>query len=257
MSKKSSSSLSLVVNEPARYMVHDQLEIQRTLDRAAGNSSEVVFQLTPSSAAKGGSSIEKFSARIVEYLRSKKTFRLSLPGGDEFRLFTLRMRQDKNRPFMILIYLKGQTVVGVMAKPQKVDSEGIEFALPTRMYKVQRRKRERFEIPQGYEFMVEFTRPGNLGAHRRKLINLSTEGLAFRVVTSREAQMFKPGMVLRDLRIMLQGAELVMDAVVRSHGPNGARGGGFKVGVEITQIEPQHADYLAGFLLQQMSQFVS
>ncbi|MBC7692908.1 MAG: PilZ domain-containing protein [Methylotenera sp.] len=268
MADKKYGILTLVSDPPTKMMVHDGLEIQRLISKAAGNLSQVLCQISLPEVADPPASetrtqarpekVDKYRARIVDYSRTQKVFTLSLPERMDLRLFAKKNSMTRSRPWLILIFLKGQIVLGVHAAPHFVDSEGVQFKLPERLFKMQRRARERFEIPSGYEYMVEMRRPGVEPRRvRRKLLNLSTNGFAFRVVTSREAALFKPGALLKGVTLSLQGTEVSMDVEVRNHLPNRDGGAGYKVGVKIVQIATADQDFLEGFLLSQMSQFVT
>lgn len=139
------------------------------------------------------------------------------------------------------------------------DDGGLRFALPEKLFKVQRRKDLRYSIPDGYVMKVQFEDPlfpGQVVTH--KVIDLSAGGLAF-LVTDNEAPVFTQGLLLKNLAFTLQARRIIADAEVRHLRPfdDGARHVGVKVGALFNSIKESDKQAVASYVFEETRKFYS
>ena len=177
-----------------------------------------------------------------------KQISLHLPHPREGLLFEHKWRAGK--PAKVLFFVKNQAIVAFQTKLISMFEPLYKFEFPEKVFKMQRRKKARYVIPRGLEILVEIPDPEGSGEPlRRGLVDISTEGISFRVVSRREAGYFLKGKVIKNIRITLQGVTVSMDAEVRSQLPlkEGASDA-TKVGLQIVRIEPEDHNYLTSFI---------
>ena len=155
------------------------------------------------------------------------------------------------RECIVLVYLQGRSILGVNAEPVEIHDRRIVFAVPPKIFKIQRRKDVRFTIPQAYEFTVEFESLEQPRTRvRKRLIDLSEGGLSFFILSPREAGFFKTGLIIKDCFIQLQHQRIPVMLRVCNQAiyDRGSKGDGNKIGVEFEQISPDDKAYIAQFV---------
>ncbi|HTL11629.1 MAG TPA: PilZ domain-containing protein [Bdellovibrionota bacterium] len=145
------------------------------------------------------------------------------------------------------------------AKFSGIDSAGMRFVTPEKIFKVQRRKDFRFTIPDGYVLKIDFVDP--LLTDKRmtqKVLDISAGGLSF-VVRPDEAPLFPPGAVLNELTLRLRGKEVVCQAEVRHirELPPNSRIQGVKVGIQFHAMPAGDTQVIASYVFEETRRFVS
>jgi len=228
-------------------IVTDPLEIRRLLVRAASGQTAATLKIR-----EAGASPESESTLIQGALLDVN------PAREGVRL-KLSARADAaglaNRECMLLIYLQGRSIVGINALPSEIRGDLVSFPTPARLFKIQRRKDVRFQIPAAYEFTVELDSPDGTvrkrsSRVRKRIVDLSESGLSFFILSPREAALFRRGMFLHRCVIRLQSRRIETSLKIRNHLPfdRGKAGAGHKIGTEFEDILPEDRDYVAQFV---------
>jgi c-di-GMP-binding flagellar brake protein YcgR len=90
----------------------------------------------------------------------------------------------------------------------------LQFTLPEKLFKVQRRLNQRFKILQGYVLRVSFRDPITPTLeHRPKIFDISSGGLSFLVDTD-AASPFPKGQILKNLTFTIRTYELHLEGEV-------------------------------------------
>ncbi|MEK6706185.1 MAG: PilZ domain-containing protein [Bdellovibrionota bacterium] len=177
-----------------------------------------------------------------------------LDGGlSEERLQVVRPRGAKMpgniKECLMLVYLKGQAIVGAAIEFKGEDQQHFTFTLPTCVFKLQRRGAARYSIPNAYEIYVRFKNNQNKPLKKR-LIDVSQRGLSFMVESKQEAAVYKRGMFIRRLEFRIMGREIVTDVEVRNIIGSTAKAiGSARIGVDFARISKTDADYIESYVL--------
>ena len=138
-----------------------------------------------------------------------------------------------------------------------VGSIGLQFALPEKIFKVQRRKDLRIPIPDGYAMKAEFDDPHYKDERIvRKVIDISAGGTAI-MVSENEEPIYQPGVILRGFTFTVRGRKIVVDVEVRhlrkltKYPKNKAT----KVGVQFMNIRPGDAQHIAGYVFEECRKY--
>jgi hypothetical protein len=127
------------------------------------------------------------------------------------------------------------------------DQAGLQFKLPSKVFKVQRRKDLRFPIPDGLALKVDFADPLSPTVRsQRKVIDISASGLAF-VIGEDEMPLFPAGLSLSDFTFTVRGRKISVTAEIR-HVRKLADGGRLKgaaVGVLFKDIRAGDNQHIA------------
>jgi hypothetical protein len=99
------------------------------------------------------------------------------------------------------------------------DAGGMKFKIPGKIYKVQRRKNLRFQIPKDYTLSIEFADPLFEGQSlKKKVIDLSAGGLSFQTDTH-DSALFQEGLVLKGIRFKIRNHSFEVSGEVRHARP--------------------------------------
>jgi hypothetical protein len=135
------------------------------------------------------------------------------------------------------------------------DPAGLKFALPTTIYKVQRRKDARFQIPDSYVVPLEFEDPLAGGKNqKRKIADISASGLSF-TVEEKEAPVFQEGLVLKKLKFSIRSRMVSVEAEIRNRRqitPALSR-----VGVVFKNISESDRNHIAAYVFEENRKFFS
>lgn len=135
----------------------------------------------------------------------------------------------------------------------------LEFEVPEKVFKIQRRKEPRFTIPFGHTLKVEFADPFFSETRiQRKVHDIGTGGLSFCVPPGEEA-LYPNGLHLYEMKLTLRGKSLTVDAEVRHDSlvNEGPRKGEIKIGVVFTKIKPTDSQLLADYVHEEIQLFYS
>jgi hypothetical protein len=139
------------------------------------------------------------------------------------------------------------------------DSAGLQFKLPSKVYKVQRRKDLRFPVPDGIAIKVEYKDP--LAPDTRiskKVLDISASGLAF-LIPEAEAPLYPSGLTLQDFSFSIRNKKITVSVEIRHArklGPD-SRAKGFAVGVLFKDIRPGDGQHIAGYVFEESRKYFS
>ena len=142
------------------------------------------------------------------------------------------------------------------------DRNSLTFALPEKIFKVQRRQNLRFTIPDGRIIKVQFSDPtGTDQKVIRKIHDLSAGGLAFLVEMSDEA-LYPKGLRIPDLSFTVNSRAIQAEAEVRhtSEAPllsKASRARGIKVGVQFFNLKASDFQHIATFVFDENRRYFS
>lgn len=139
------------------------------------------------------------------------------------------------------------------------DEGGLKFKAPEKVFKVQRRKDNRFPIPDGHVLKIEFQDPLFPESRMiKKVIDLSASGLAF-CIENHEASFFVNYTVIKDLLMTISGTKIKCNAEIRHIKaiPSGQRISGTKVGIRFLNISNSDIQTIAAFVFEESRKFYS
>jgi c-di-GMP-binding flagellar brake protein YcgR len=212
--------------------ITDPLEIRRILARAAGEQIRAVVS--------AGSGQRRFESNVEDYDARLKALILRRPA--DF--------QEIER-CLVLLFSKGQQALGFTGRlvPQ-ADADSIAVTTPRKILKIQRRSEVRLEIPAGYNISVPIFQI------RRRVLDLSAQGLAFLVGSADEVSRFIPGTLLRRVPLKVHGRTITFDAEVRNSIPYRSGTEQFKVGVRFLRLKPEDAEFITALGLASFAPFI-
>lgn len=135
----------------------------------------------------------------------------------------------------------------------------LEFEIPEKVFKIQRRKEPRFTVPFGHTLKVEFADPFfSESSIQRKVHDIGIGGLSFCVQPGEDA-LYPSGLHIYEMKLTLRGKTLVVDAEVRHDSVvnEGPRKGEIKIGVVFTKIKPSDSELLAAYVQEEIQLFYS
>jgi c-di-GMP-binding flagellar brake protein YcgR len=225
--------------------IEDSVEIRRYLNRAIESSAKVDVRLP-------GDEIQ-FGSQILESSKPDKSLRIRVPEAAK-----IDPKKNPEGGAMVIAFLRGQVLLCIQAdRAEWKDKNTLEVFSPWKIFRLQRRKEPRFEILGAYEIYVsmETLESGRKRIHRR-VLDLSTNGMGFHVATAREAALFKKGLFLRKVELMLEGRQIFLDARVQGIKTivNDSRVSGVKIGVEFIRIGPVDSNFIASYVARSLAQ---
>jgi hypothetical protein len=135
------------------------------------------------------------------------------------------------------------------------DSAGLQFKIPSQVYKVQRRKNLRFPIPDSYTLPVEFQDPlFPRKTIRTKVIDISASGLSFSAAEG-DSPLFQSGAILKDLRFAIRGRLIQVDAEIRHVRPFHKQL--IKVGLAFQGLQSSDSSHIASYVFDENRKFFS
>lgn len=237
----------------------DVLEIRRLIAKAGDQEAPVTLQLKSaktqdSAAGEAAEEAEaKIKTRLLGYSESQKTFRLA-PAPE---LSEEWLKENEGAECLLLVFLPGQFVLGIQGSWKAADENGLVFDYPSRVFKLQRRQEARLPIRSAYALEVEFISPEGRGRLKKRLHDLSTQGLSFEVLSSREVTFFKDGLILKQVALMIQGREIRVDVEIRNRVPLGKKGlatAGFKIGGRFLNMKSEDEQFISEFVITRLVQ---
>lgn len=139
------------------------------------------------------------------------------------------------------------------------DDGGLKFGLPQKIFKVQRRKDFRFQIPQGHVLRVEFEDLlDSTKTLRPKVLDISAGGLAF-IVDETEEALFTQGLKIRNIQFQVKGRKITAHGEVRHKRPlpPESQQTGYKVGVIFLDLKPADHQYISAYVLEESRKYFS
>jgi hypothetical protein len=138
-----------------------------------------------------------------------------------------------------------------------LDSAGLLFKFPTKVFKVQRRNDVRLPLLDFVALKVHFQDP--LFPEKeaiRKVLDISASGMAF-LITEEDASIFPPGLILNDFlfrvanRSFKTRAEISNCRKMRDEKHKGY----FAVGVKFLDLRPGDIQYIAGWVFEESRKY--
>lgn len=139
------------------------------------------------------------------------------------------------------------------------DHAGLQFKIPDKVFKVQRRRDLRFPIPDGLSLKVEFDDPLSPDVRStRKVIDLSASGMAFQV-NEDEIPMYPSGFTLQNLSFSVRSKKITVAAEIRHTRKLGSdsRLKGAMVGILFKDIRPGDSQHIAGYVFEESRKYFS
>lgn len=139
------------------------------------------------------------------------------------------------------------------------DHAGLQFRLPEKVFKVQRRKDLRFPIPDSLSLKVEFQDPLSPDSRlAKKVIDLSASGVSF-LIKDDEAALYPVGLTLKDFTITVKNRKITLQGEIRNARPTrqDARAKGVIVGVAFKGIRAGDSQHIAGFVFEESRKYFS
>lgn len=228
-------------------VVEDALTIRRYLSQAFESAGRAQFQIKDSE--------KKFESHVDSSSGPRNGILLK-QGGVSLEDFESEIKKMGSDFFQIVLYLEGQLLIGFKVKYVGHKNSRFEFEYPSQIVRIQRRKSLRLNILAGYDLSVQIDAiEGEARRVRKKLLDISAEGLGFHVQSPREAERFKKGLIMKNIRMSIQGREIILDAQVCSHVSlkENVKLGGIKVGVKFLRARPEDVEFISSYVLENMA----
>ncbi len=134
---------------------------------------------------------------------------------------------------------------------------GLQFKVPEKLFKVQRRKFLRHRIPEGYIMRVDFRDPHPpYGKVSMKVYDLTAEGLSF-IVTDFSATSYHHGMLLQELAMTIKKKRIfsvgeVMNSRVL---PRESREKGLRVGIRFAKMKDEDTRLISEYVDEEIQKY--
>lgn len=163
-------------------------------------------------------------------------------------------RDARDKECMAIAFLHGHLLLCLHATRLVWEGRTLLLLPPWRAFTLQRRRQARFEIPAGYEILVDLdAKEGRRRRVQRRVIDISSGGLAFETAGRVEAERFTQGSPLRHIAIRIENRLVFADARVSREASNR----GVKVGIQFTRINQSDRDFLLGYVARHLVQTYS
>jgi hypothetical protein len=156
----------------------------------------------------------------------------------------------------VILFLRGQTLICVRSESVQVQEKMLVLQEPWTVFKIQRRKEARYEIPRGYEFFVKIESvEGSRLRVNKRLLDVSPSGLAILAQTKREADFYKRDLIMKNIHFQVEDRLIRLDAQVCNTVPVDPRTGiaGFKIGLKILRIGKEDGLTLSSWVARKLS----
>jgi hypothetical protein len=129
------------------------------------------------------------------------------------------------------------------------DSAGLKFKIPDKVYKVQRRKNVRCQIPDDYSMPAEFQDPlYPQKTLKKKVLDISAGGISF-ITHEKDDPLFQVGMILNSFKFSIRLRLIRVTAEVRHKKalPNQS----IKVGLMFTEISAADVEHISAYVFDE------
>lgn len=230
--------------------INDPIQARQLLGRAVDHLVEIRFKLSNDPqwvCAKLSSRSTPTQALWFVPVASDLRKILDLVSASSGQSF---IEGQAQAPAQVLLFLKGQVVLGIASQTLEVreGSVGVLLGAGFKVFKLQRRKAARFEIPHGYEPTVA------VRDVMRRLYDISLSGLSFIVENQAAADPFKVGLMMHNIGFKLEGRSFTVSGQVCNHIPisEGVHSGRVKVGVRFIGLSPQDSEFIESYVAKQL-----
>ncbi len=137
--------------------------------------------------------------------------------------------------------------------------EGLKFAAPEKVYKVQRRKDFRLPIPDGYLIKMECAHPSDASAtFTKKIFDISPGGMSV-ILDDVEDVLFHEGLFLTGISFRVRGRRIATDAEVRYMKPIlfHARLKGIKMGMQFLNLDRKDYEFIKSYVNEESRKYFS
>ena len=202
------------------------------------------------------------NTHMAVYSDAAKCFYCWIPKDFDAKQFMSHMSETRKKTgeeecFFSVSLLRAN--IFFKAKFLGLDSAGLQFKIPSKVYKVQRRKDLRFPVPDGLIIRVEFDDPLDPGNRlTKKIIDISASGLAF-LVSEEEAPVYPQGLTLKNVSFTIRNRKITVNAEIRHSRklrPEG-RLKGNAIGILFKEIRPGDSQHVAGFVFEESRKYFS
>jgi hypothetical protein len=235
---------------PAGALVlEDPEQIREAVHKAASQFCKVSIKILGTD--------EQFDSRLLDATRSghvEVEVSSDLPGN----AFNQAIGKSPTKNCLLLIFV-GRYLLGLMTEYEKSSDSSISFAFPKKIFKIQRRKYIRYNIPAGYDIFIECESLETHQRVKRKILDLSEGGIAFLLEPSENPEIYKTGAVMRDCTLILRNQTLKLSLRVANQisVELPKLGASQKLGLEFIKISEENRNFLAAFIYSQLGQLMT
>ncbi|CAK9253094.1 unnamed protein product [Sphagnum jensenii] len=233
---------------PGFTKIEEPTDIAKFIARAISEEARVEVQLTETAY--------RFSSRIHHDSDPTVGLRVRRPEGITNEQVEAQTK-FQTQTSMVVAFLKSHELLCIQTDGAFWKEGELLIPQPWTAFKLQRRKEPRYEIPGAYEFYIALRSLEDPKVSiRRRVMDLSMSGMGFYVESPTESELYKKGLFLRRVNLMLENRHIFLDLRVAScvrlkHNP---RMPGFKVGVEVMRISPVDKRYVAAYIARGLAQ---
>lgn len=194
----------------------------------------------------------------------KKSFSLQLSDLGFVRGLQKALGIQSPQEGYVLLTLGGGGLLGFKTSILSVDllpdSLGkVVFAPPTTVFLIQRRKEPRYKIPRGYEVHVSYRNPLRASDPSEpeivtyRLLDISESGCSV-LIPKESLKKYQKAMILHEVKIVLRGRPVLMDAVVRTIS---LKSSDPKMGLKFYRMDAKDSDYLSQYVVEHAIQYMN
>ncbi len=225
--------------------ITDPLELHRLLKRAIETTAKVEVRLSDQNLG--------FQSTIQESSSIESGFRIEAPPE-----VLEKNIQASVSGAMLIAFLRGQNLLCIHSKKAEWKNRVLTVSPPWSVFKLQRRKEPRYQIPTAYDLSVSMESPESTGRRRiqKRLLDISEHGMGFQVASMREAVPFRKGIFLRKMEVIIENRQIYFDARVANTlrivgDPHHT---GVKIGIEVMRMSPGDAQFIASYIARNLVQ---
>lgn len=195
---------------------------------------------------------------ITYYSLAEKRLYLWKPKEFEPRDFMDHLAEIKDPGCFFSVSLSRANIF-FKARYLGAEKSALQFNIPEKIFKVQRRKEIRFTIRQDYVLKFDFEDPlfpeTRIG---KKVLDVSAGGLSF-LIPKDEKVVFQSGLVLRNLTFQINRRTITVDAEIRHCSVYRVRAEKemIKVGLQFKNIRPGDAQHIATYVFEESRKLYS
>jgi c-di-GMP-binding flagellar brake protein YcgR len=223
--------------------ITDPIELHRALVRAVESAVKVDVRLPDQKI--------EFESVIHETSNLETGFRIEIPA--EIKNEDLKVDLTN---VMLIAFMRGQSLLCVHSQKVRVDGRFLVVAPPWSIFKLQRRKEPRYQIPAAYDLFVSMESPDGRRRVQKRVLDISEHGMGFQVTSMREAAPFRKGMFLRKMEVVIENRQIYFDARIANvlHIINDPHRAGVKIGVEVIRMSPLDRHFIASYVARNLVQ---
>jgi c-di-GMP-binding flagellar brake protein YcgR len=244
MATRSSTVLKKETELQGFTKVTDPLELHRALKRAIETTAKVEVRLPDQKI--------EFESVIHETSDIEKGFRIEVPSEVEDE--TLKCEPTN---VMLIAFMRGQNLLCIHSQKTSWDGRVLVVSPPWAVFKLQRRKEPRYQIPAAYDLFVSMeSLEGGRRRIQKRVLDISEHGMGFQVTSMREAAPFRKGVFLRKMEVVIENRHIYFDARVANvlHIMNDPHRSGVKIGLEVIRMSPLDRHFIATYVARNLVQ---